>query len=339
MTDTPEVKAYERLEGMQGMGSPKGRIILNCFGGLGNQLFMYAAGLYFASKCGHALEIVKPELGRQKYGEHSRPFQLDQFGISEPIRTAGILDRLLFSRRQSMAPWRSLVARSASAELIDEATEYCFQPPPAGGSAARRTYMSGYWQAAGYAQSDEHALRERLTFRYPPSATTREFAGMIQRAGNSVSVHLRYGDYAQIFHKNGNCARVSNILPFSYYQQAIEVLRQSCEGLVFIVFSDEPKTARALMGGVTPCLFIDGNGTANAHEDLWLMSLCRHNIISNSSFSWWGAWLNASHEKRVFAPRYWHNTTNSYFADLYPDGWTLIDNLDETGSKLPCLPD
>jgi hypothetical protein len=81
------------------------------------------------------------------------------------------------------------------------------------------------------------------------------------------------------------------------------------------------------MSGEPASLWIDGNDTDYAYEDLWLMSCCKHHIIANSSFSWWGAWLNPSPDKIVITPKYWFNTHHSYFPDLYPSGWTLISNL------------
>jgi hypothetical protein len=289
---------------------------------------MYTAGLYFARRFARTLELVKPDVGRQQYRGYPRPFQLDRFRISEKIRETGTLDRLFFSTSETVRRWRSPIARMLGMEVIEERAEYCFQPNAFHEPAGQRAYVSGYWQAAGYAEAVEPVLREILTLHSPASAKSREYANVIESVTNPVSVHLRFGDYAQIFHATADRARVSNVLSFSYYQQAIDDLRRRFEGLTFIVFSDEPKTARALMQDVTPSIFVEGNTTC-AYEDLWLISLCRFNIIANSSFSWWGAWLNPRRDKQVYAPRYWFNTRGSYFKDLYPGEWTLIDNVEE----------
>jgi hypothetical protein len=154
------------------------------------------------------------------------------------------------------------------------------------------------------------------------------FAEQILKLQCPVSVHLRLGDYAQILRSTGPAGRqVTNVLSSQYYDRAILDLQKRHENVTLIVFSDEPSAARALMQEKGPCVFIEGNGTQRAHEDMWLMSLCKHHVLANSSFSWWGGWLCQTESKRMYAPRYWTNCEQSYYPDLYPVGCEVIDNL------------
>src|ERR1700733_2371113 len=102
------------------IGEAAGKLVLNCSGGLGNQLFMYAAGVYFARRFGRSLELVKPDAGRQSFGGYQRSFQLNRFQIDEPVREAGALDRIFFSRNEKIRRWRHPIARSFGSEVIEE---------------------------------------------------------------------------------------------------------------------------------------------------------------------------------------------------------------------------
>jgi hypothetical protein len=121
--------------------------------------------------------------------------------------------------------------------------------------------------------------------------------------------------------------RVGMVLKENYYTKAINLVTELFPEHTLIVFSDDQQVARDMLPKKRDYLFIEGNDAMNAYNDLHLMSQCRHHIIANSSFSWWGAWLNPNPDKKVFAPQYWANTGHSYFPDLYPDGWTIIDNV------------
>lgn len=298
-----------------------------CPGGLGNQMFAYAAGLYFAQKFGKIPRFVKPGVPQQISNGFARPFLLEAFCIRESIREATPIDTLHFYTG-SRLQFFSKVARSVlRSELIYEPAEYVFHPELQCDPSYMHTYLKGYWQAAGYPGAIEHKLRKEFCLRAPMRAEHQEYLRQIQQLPCTVSIHMRLGDYMYITHKTASKGTtVSNVLCPGYYKQAIAIARKMLKNPTFIVFSDDPAAARSLLGGLDSVLFVEGTPVCLAHEDLWLMSQCSHHIIANSSFSWWGAWLNSSSEKQVFAPRYWFNTQESYFADLFPSGWTLLDN-------------
>ncbi len=305
----------------------KHRLIVNGDCCLGNQMFKSAAGLYFSTVFQRSLEIVKTLPGRQQWNGFSRPFQLDKFCIGAHVREQKLLDRLLFSGNSHIRRWHGRLERLLNVELLEEPVAYRYHASLDHDTATANTYMNGYWQAAHYVQAVEPELRAQFCLRDPLSRTSQEYAKKIMELRLPISVHIRLGDYSLITHSSGpNGQRVSNVLPIQYYERALAAVARAFTGFTFVVFSDDPERAKALLPALDHCLFVEGNGPDAAHEDLFLMSLCSHHVIANSSFSWWGAWLNPNADKRVFAPRYWGNTAESYFPDLYPSGWTIIDN-------------
>ena len=119
----------------------------------------------------------------------------------------------------------------------------------------------------------------------------------------------------------------SPVLSYEYYKKAIAFVAQKINNPTFFIFSDDMQWAVKHLRFGFPVVCVDINNEASASEDLRLMSTCDHHVIANSSFSWWGAWLNPSPEKIVIAPKYWMMKESSYYPDLYPPEWVLIDNL------------
>ena len=312
---------------MQSESHFDGRLILNCGGGLGNQMFEYAAGLYFAAQLNRQLEVVQPLPQHAQWNGYPRPFQLSQFAIRSKIRGTELRDRVFFSTNPRLRLFQSLLSQFLQAKLIEEPAIYRFHADLADKATRKTIYLNGSWQAADYAVAVESTLREEYQFKAPPQGRSQTYLDQIQRLKCPISIHLRIGDYALINHSVGSgTARVSMILRESYYARAIDLATELFPEHTLVVFSDDQLAARNILPKKKEYLFIDGNDAMSAHEDLRLMSHCRHHIIANSSFSWWGAWLNPNHEKRVFAPKYWANTRHSYFPDLYPAGWTIVDN-------------
>jgi hypothetical protein len=305
------------------------RLIMKFYGGLGNQIFQYAAGLYFAKRTSIPLEIVSPhQPPKNQWGKFPRPFQLDAFSINAKARTATKLDRLFFSTKPRLRFLGSELAGISGKQIIEEPALFRFFPDLIDKVDARSIYLIGYWQAAEYAEAIAYQLRGSLRLRNTPQQRNLGYAGAIRALTCPVSVHIRLGDYAMHFSSSTKGSeKVSLVLQRSYFRDAIARMRSLLPDASFVVFSDDKVAAREIMSGEPVSLWVEGNDTSNAYEDLWLMSCCKHHIIANSSFSWWGAWLNPSPNKVVLAPKYWHNTRHSYFPDLCPSSWTLIDNL------------
>lgn len=293
-------------------------IVVRQVSGLGNQLFQYAAGRYYARRHGAELRILVA--GSKESTSHGapRPFLLPEFCIDVPMEPPSLLDRLLLARRPVLQPVRHTLQRLLRAEFFTEPIEqrYRFLEHLPTDKQVRRLYLSGYWQAHQIVDSIGDELRPSLRFRHPPQGRNLEIAEQIQRSAHPVSLHIRRGDYTLAV--EGAIA-----LPIEYYRQAIKMIRERTGRPDFFVFSDDIAFARENLTDIG-ATFVDHNNDFSSHEDLRLMSLCHHHIIANSSFSWWGAWLNPRTDKTVVAPRFWHIHSESYFPDLLSPSWTLV---------------
>jgi len=308
------------------------RLILNCRGGLGNQIFEYAAGLYFAERASIPLEIIQPLTPENNHwGRFPRPFQLDAFfldALDANVRTVTRADRFFLTPRPRIRFLRNELRGFSGTQTLEEPALYRFFPDLLDKVNARTIYLIGYWQAAGYAEAVADQLRSSLRLRNTPQQQNLGYAEAIRALACPVSLHIRLGDYAIHFSPNTKGSeKASWVLQRSYFRDAIARMRSLLPNASFVVFSDDQVSAREIISGEPISLWVEGNNTGTAYEDLWLMSCCKHHIIANSSFSWWGAWLNPSLDKIVLAPKYWNNTHHSYFPDLYPSNWTLLDNL------------
>ncbi|NTU77338.1 MAG: alpha-1,2-fucosyltransferase, partial [Alphaproteobacteria bacterium] len=183
------------------------------------------------------------------------------------------------------------------------------------------TYLSGYFQSARYFESCADALRERFAPRVTPDDETLT---ALRAADVPISLHVRRGDYLS----NPVAAAVHGSTQLAYYERAVEILTRLVTPAVptFFIFSDDQEWVRQNIAFCPKAVYVNGR-IDKPQDDIWLMSQCHHHIIANSSFSWWGAWLNAREDKKVVAPRRWFApkeliTKNT--RDLYPEGWILL---------------
>lgn len=294
------------------------KIVVRQISGLGNQLFQYAAGRYFAERYGASIRIaVDPPRNAVSHG-YARPFLLSHFAIPATMSTLTWKERLLLSTkpalRRTIGAVSSLLGTQVVAETAAQRYQFVEDLPVAANT--HTLYLAGYWQAHRFADSIAGALRADLHWKSPASGKNLDRLKRIQDCAAPVSLHVRRGDYTLA--AEGNLA-----LPLAYYEAAITHFRQRLHNPVFFVFSDDIAFARANLPKDIQAVFVDHNDDSSAQEDLRLMAACHHHAIANSSFSWWGAWLNPRLDKTVFAPRYWHKRPDSYFPDLLPSDWTL----------------
>jgi hypothetical protein len=175
----------------------------------------------------------------------------------------------------------------------------------------------GYWQTEKYFADIEEVLRRDLVVRDALDGLNQELAQTI-RSVNSVSVHVRHGDNATAV------AAAYGVLPEEYFRTAISRIVQQVSNPQFFVFSDDiPWAKEALVPGY-PTTFVAHNGDAKNYEDLRLMSFCRHHIVGNSTFSWWGAWLGKKDGQIVYAPQRYYQNIDRPNPDLYPVSWRLV---------------
>lgn len=278
-------------------------ITVLCKGGLGNILFQYAAGRAVAVRTGASLCL---DLGC--YGHRRTP------GIQDLLRELACfrLEAELFVPSRL----RKLVARldkwRPGNGIYREAG---FGYDPAVTKLGDGVRLDGYFQSQKYFGDIERQIRRELQFRKPFSGGSISAIEKMIRDTNSVAVHVRRGDYLKL--------PLHNVCNENYYSRSVEYFRDAhCEPR-FFVFSDDIRWCSSNMKGAE-FTFVDINVPDQRLVEFQLMSSCRHNIISNSSFSWWAAWLNASPGKVVVSPNRWFNDrvmNEQALEHTIPDSW------------------
>lgn len=294
------------------MSNPK--LIPRIFGGLGNQLFCYAAARRLALV--NNVELVLDNVSGFAYDAgYQRDYQLDHFNIS--CRKATAAERLEpFSRlrRALKRKWNQRLPFEQRAYLMQEGIDY--DPRLLHFKPQGSVYLEGYWQSEDYFKDVEAAIRQDLQIKPPADAANLAMAAQIHGC-TAVAVHVRFFDEPQ--------APSSNNAPGDYYARAVEAMDSLVPGAHYFVFSDRPEAARVRipLPDERISLVLHNKGDANACADLWLMTQCKHFIIANSTFSWWGAWLAGVEGKLVIAPGFEIRTGKMAwgFTGMLPKAW------------------
>jgi len=178
-------------------------------------------------------------------------------------------------------------------------------------------YLSGYWQSENYFKDIKEIIRKDFKFRQKLTDQNLMIAKQIL-SSNSVSLHIRRGDYIT------NADSVHSNCTVDYYTRAMDYFDSKLSNPIYFIFSDDIEWVKKNLKIRNEHKFINHNKGLNSHNDMHLMSLCRHNIIANSSFSWWGAWLNSNREKIVVAPEKWFKYDELSARDIIPSSWVTI---------------
>jgi hypothetical protein len=293
-------------------------VIARLIGGLGNQMFQYAAGRALALRCGADLKLDLSGFAtynRRRYELNTLPIcaaaattvELAEFGV-ERERRPGLVDRIR----------RKLGIRLASRER-SVYREPHFHFDPAMPTLRAPVYIDGYWQSERYFLDCADTVRRELTATAPFDRDNAAMATQID-AVNAVSLHVRRGDYVSDPKTNnyhGTCSP-------EYYHSALEYLLARTQRPHLFVFADDREWAQRNLHFPVATTFVVANSADRGHLDMALMSRCRHHILANSSFSWWGAWLNPSREKIVVGPRRWFDTGPADTFDLVPPAWVRL---------------
>lgn len=280
-------------------------VTIRIMGGLGNQLFQYALGRSLEINCGAEIFFNTTSIDLKS----GRKFMLDQFNT-----------------RMNIGPWD--VEKGFLNQFINiiKGTFYIkenrmqfipslFCKIKNGGNF----YLEGYWQTEKYFQSIREQLLTEITLKDQYSEKARAISDSIFST-TSVSLHLRRGDYIT----NPNYNKIHGVCSIEYYQEAIKRIEQKIPNPYFFVFSDDIEWVKEnLTHTMKNVTFVSGRNFRD-EEELLLMSECKHNIIANSSFSWWAAWLNKNNDKIVIAPKEWFKVSFSGIKDIIPISWTQI---------------
>ncbi|MGA2913323.1 MAG: alpha-1,2-fucosyltransferase [Methanoregula sp.] len=270
-------------------------IIVKLIGGLGNQMFQYAAGRRLAQH--HNTDLILDVTGFASYS--LRKYELDIFRINATIATQDLLKRVEpFSRKDFFRLGiRSLFLGETKIESIREQT-LDFDGRVL--SLPDNIYLDGYWQNEKYFVDISDIIKKEFTFATSPPAINKGILEEI-RGCNSVSVHIRRGDYIS----NPKTWETHGVLGIEYYIQALNLIEKKVINPQIFIFSDDIPWVKDNLKTGLALHFMEQSGEEKNYEDLRLMSNCKHHIIANSSFSWWGAWLSSNQNKVVIAPIKW----------------------------------
>ena len=283
-------------------------IIIKLNGGLGNQLFQYSLGRKLSIKNSDVFKLDLSDFTK----DNPRSYSLGEFNIIENFASDEDINK---------------IKKSGVWKLVDKLKPYCkrstikykgYDFDPNILKLSGNFYLDGYWQSEKYFQNIENMIRKEITLKKSLSSKYTELIDKIKNS-DSVSVHIRRGDYL-----SDKISKIYAMCPIEYYYKAIEKITGHYPNPHFFIFSDDINWVKQNLNIPYPKIFVSGENEIKNYEELILMSLCKHNIIANSSFSWWGAWLNKNTDKIVISPDKWFNDKIGNAKDLIPKNWIKL---------------
>lgn len=299
--------------------------IVNIIGGLGNQMFQYAFAVALKSKFPHEDVYVDTQHYKHAFIKvyhgnnfYHNGYEIDKVFPNATIKPACALDLMKVSfyiPNQIIArAIRRLFPKRKSEFVADEAA-YTFLPEAL--EVKGDCYYDGYWMSPRYFEHCRNVILREFT--YPPFTTKEnKMLEPLLKKDNSVTVHIRRGDYV-------GSSTLGGICTLDYYRNAIRETRKYIATPAFFVFSNDQQWCVENLEkefGDAIVHFVSHNRGSESYRDMQLMSLARCNILANSSFSWWGAYLNERVDNIVFCPAKWHNTMCA--DDVYVQDWIKI---------------
>jgi hypothetical protein len=289
-------------------------IIIKIQGGLGNQMFQFALGQNLLEKTKEQVKFDLSGLDTPKE-ETKRFFELDKFDIKIP--TASVSDVNFFTQEKKhpiLTKIKRLFGIKVPSYIIDT---HSFNK-----EVFRITgdaYLDGYWQTEKYFPNDKEVVRKAFVPHFPLSKIANEIADKIDNS--SVSIHIRRGDYIT----NKKVANVIGSCGLSYYKKALSMATENFTNPKIFVFTDDIDWVKENLKTYNSIFFISekDNGLED-WEEIILMSKCKRHVLSNSSFSWWGAWLDSREDKMVIAPKQWFKNPKFENKDITPSSWIQI---------------
>lgn len=297
-------------------------IVIKIMGGLGNQLFQYAYGKALEKGGGYSVFLDAETFFR--YEAYRDGITQRDFQINELKTTLPILDMEHHSWRKYFYPYArnfkeylrtgilSFLSRRLKIPRKIYSLEQIYLYQKKYTKYQGECYISGYFQSPGYFSSIREILLEEFQLKQESSLAYLKIKMQIDRK-DSIAIHVRRGDYVD----------TGVNLPWEYYRKAIGYMEEKLTGPVYYIFSDEISWVKEKLGTGVNIVYVNEDGNMTDCEELSLMSKCRHFIISNSSFSWWGAWLGTYQEKIVVVPAHW--TRGNEIRDVILQEWIKIE--------------
>ncbi len=286
-------------------------IITRIVGGLGNQMFQYAVGRALSLASGQPLKLDLTDMDRDRL----RSLQLDQFNIKGDIAS---LDEVPAKQRNSM--FGRIMTSVKNRSRVPQRVEKSAQFDPTILLIREPVHLTGYWQTEKYFADYADIIRQDFSLKQPFSAQRQNTLRMIEEAQSPVSVHVRRGDYVS----NPSANSIHGTCEPEWYAKAMHTMGSTMKDATFFVFSDDPQWARENLATLGKMIFIEPQSDGRDGEDMHLMAACHSHIVANSTFSWWGAWLNPRERKRVIAPASWFRSQAHDNPDLVPSSWERL---------------
>lgn len=290
-------------------------IIFRMDGGLGNQLFQYAIGRKLAIT--YNTDLVLDVKTFKTY--EPRAFELDKFNIrAETLIDHGGVRYTPVKMPLPLYKMMNPLIGNFILPYITESKKDYFKFNDKYLRTGKNAVIRGYFQTEKYFHDISSVLNTELTVKTNLSPHNE---AVLQRITNSqsVSIHIRRGDYIS----NPDIYALTRDGNLDYYSKAIAFISNKISNPFFFLFTDDPAWVKQAMNGHQGYYEIISHNMENGYEDIRLMSCCKHNIIANSSFSWWGAWLNRNPDKIVIAPDKWNSDSDTTY-DILPEHWIKI---------------
>ncbi len=290
-------------------------IIIRLNGGLGNQMFQYAMGR--ATSLHNNVNFKIDVVTGIHPNDTQRLYALGNFNIIEDFASKTEINNLKYPLGLLSKIYR-FTRKKIFRQFYKGFDEHMFH-------VGDNAYLDGFWQSWKYFDDVADSIRKDFTLKNSLSDRAKKIADAMQQV-NAVSVHVRRGDYVS----NATLQRNYGVCSETYYHKAIDAMYAQVENPVFFVFSDDIawiKSHQSLFSrsqeheNKNPKIFYVSDYHLPDYEELMLMASCKHHIIANSSFSWWGAWLDSNKEKIVIAPKVWFKKKSLVPKDLLPPSW------------------
>ncbi|PIA78015.1 hypothetical protein BFR04_07220 [Gaetbulibacter sp. 4G1] len=275
-------------------------VVIRLIGGIGNQLFQYAAAKALSIK--HKESLFLDIDAFKTYKTHA--YGLNHFNIKEKVY------------KNNLPKWckkffyRFKIYKNYYEKDFTYNKDFFNQK-------YINIFLKGYFHSEQYFIKFREELLKDLKIVSPLKKETIELIEAINQS-NSVSIHIRRGDY--LLHDMHNTSKDV------YYKKALNYILNHVENPIYYVFSDDMDWVKENFITNSKTYYVDINDAESSYQDLLLMSNCKHNVIANSSFSWWGAWLNTNPNRIVIAPETWFNDSSIDYSEVVPKSWIKIDN-------------
>lgn len=287
-------------------------IIVRLTGGLGNEMFQYAAGRAASLRAKTPLKFDVSSYANDKFGRH---YSLDVFNIKATMATPQEIRRLSPTENflTQKSPRLLRLLSNLAPSYVNEVFRAGLIP-----LSRNQLYLDGYWQNEKYFL--DYADQIRQDFRLKPHPN-KKVIGYLKKilSCDSVAIHIRRGDYVS----NTQVNKSVGVCGEKYYQRAMKFVAKIVRKPFFFIFSepDGLKWAKESLKFDFPFVLVESD---KDYEDLRMMSSCRHNIVANSSFSWWGAWLNTNYNHIIIAPEPWLAKTSKSSLTIVPHRWVKL---------------